>query len=85
MITSASALTTPAGQAFSFSVTATGTPTPALNESGRLPRGVSVSPGSAGQATLSGRGSSRRGTPTFTIIATSGGAQTTRQFTLTLS
>jgi hypothetical protein len=46
---------------------------------------VSVGPDSAGQATLSGRGSSGRGTTTFTIIATSGGVQATRQFTLTLS
>ena len=85
VITSPSSLTTPAGQAFSFTVTATGTPLPTLGESGRLPRGVSFTAGPAGRATLTGRGYSRRGTTTFTIIATSGQSQTTQQFTLTLS
>jgi len=85
VITSPSSLTTPAGQAFTFTVTATGSPLPTLSESGRLPRGVSFRAGPAGQATLSGRGTSRRGTTTFTITATSGQQQTTQQFTLTLS
>lgn len=85
VITSPSSLTTPAGQGFSFAVTATGTPSPTVSESGRLPRGVSFTAGPAGQATLTGRGYSRRGTTTFTIIARSGQSQTTQQFTLTLS
>jgi len=85
VFTSPSSLTTPSGQSFSFTVTATGTPTPTLSESGRLPRAVSFSAGPAGRATLSGRSGTRRGTYTFTIIATSGGQQTTQQFTLTLT
>jgi hypothetical protein len=84
-ITSASSLTTPHGVAFSFRVTATGTPTPTLSESGRLPSGVTFTGGSAGSATLSGTSSTHKGTYTFTITATSGRARATQRFTLTLT
>ena len=84
-ITSASALTTPHGASFSFTVTATGTPLPTITESGRLPGGVTFTTRSAGSATLSGNSSTRRGTYTFTITAGSGSSRATQHFTLTLS
>ena len=53
-ITSASSYTAKVGTAFSFAVTATGTPVPTLTEAGALPAGVTFVAGSTGMATLSG-------------------------------
>jgi len=88
VITSAAALSVPAGQSFTFTVTATGSPTPTLRSSGSLPSGVRFAANRDGTATLSGS-VRRRGTYRFTISATSGtgrSAQTaTQAFTLTVS
>ena len=55
-ITSATSVTFTAGQAGSFTVTTTGSPTPSLSETGALPSGVSFTRGNGdGTATLSGK------------------------------
>ena len=53
-ITSASSYSVPAGQSFSFVVTATGTPAPTISVSGSLPSGVTLSGGSNGTANVLG-------------------------------
>ncbi len=54
VITSASALSVPAGTDESFQVTSTGVPTPTLTESGSLPSGVTFTPDGDGSATIAG-------------------------------
>jgi plastocyanin len=54
IITSASSAWVAAGRLFSFTLTATGTPTPALSESGSLPVDVTFVDGGDGTAVLSG-------------------------------
>ena len=58
-ITSASGTTFTAGTAGSFTVTATGSPTPTLTETGELPSGVTFKDNGNGTATLGGTPSSR--------------------------
>src|SRR5437667_421388 len=53
-ITSANSTTFVVGTAGSFTVTATGTPTPSLTETGALPSGVTFVNNGNGTATLSG-------------------------------
>jgi hypothetical protein len=75
----------PAGQPFSFTVSANGDPTPTIAISGYLPRGVSVSGGANGTATISGT-SWRSRTYSLSITATNGTGQTASQnFTLTFT
>ena len=84
-ITSASSYSVPAGQSFSFVVTATGTPAPTISVSGSLPSGVTLSGGSNGTATFSGTARRSR-TYRFTITASNGkGRSATQNFTLTIS
>ena len=84
-ITSASSYSVPAGQSFSFVVTATGTPAPTISVSGSLPSGVTLSGGSNGTATFSGAARRSR-TYRFTITASNGkGRSATQNFTLTIS
>ena len=75
-ITSAGGATADAGTPFSFTVTTTGSPTPSLSESGRLPAGLEFHDNLNGTATLSGTpvGATVGGvySPTFTATYGSG-------------
>ncbi len=53
-ITSAASATSIVGAAFSFTVTTTGSPTPALTETGALPAGVTFTDNGNGTATIAG-------------------------------
>jgi large repetitive protein len=78
-ITSADQAVFAAGRAGSFTVTATGSPAPALSESGALPAGVAFS--SAG--VLAGTpAASSAGTYSITITASNAGGTVTQAFTL---
>ncbi len=82
VITSANHTTFTQGTAGSFTVTATGSPTPTLAESGALPAGVTFTPGTgvlAGTPTVSG-------TFPITFTATNGvGSPASQSFTLTVN
>jgi hypothetical protein len=70
----------------SFLVTATGTPTPSLTESGALPSGVTFVNNGNGTATIAGPAASgTAGTYPITITASNGVAPVTQAFTLTIS
>jgi hypothetical protein len=82
--TSASSTTFAEGAASSFSITATGNPTPAITESGALPSGITFA-GGAGSATLSGTTYAAPGTYPITLSANDGfDPATTQSFTLTV-
>ncbi len=84
-ITSAASTTFSAGTYGTFSVTATGTPTPTLSESGPLPSGVSFKAGTAGTATLAGTpAASAKGNYPITLTATSSAGKTSQAFILTV-
>ena len=85
VITSADSATFTEGDG-SFTVTSTGTPTPALTESGPLPSGVTFSDNGDGTATLAGTpASGTRGSYPITIGASNGVAPDASQsFTLTV-
>ena len=70
-ITSANSTTFPSGSSGSFTVTSTGSPTPALSESGALPAGVTFTPNANGTATLAGT-STASGSYPLTITAANG-------------
>ena len=86
-ITSASSTTFAVGAAGSFTVTATGSPTPSLSESGALPSGVTFTNNGNGTATLSGTpASGTNGTYSLTFTANNGvGTPATQNFTLTVN
>jgi hypothetical protein len=72
------------GSSGSFTVTTTGSPNPALTESGALPSGVSFVDNGDGTATLAGTTSTTGSFP-ITITATNGvGSPATQSFTLTV-
>lgn len=85
-ITSANAAAFTVGEAGSFTVTATGTPTPALAYSGRLPAGVTFIDTGNGTATLAGTPRPNAGgTYSLTFTARNGvGSNATQIFTLTV-
>ena len=87
-ITSADGVTTTVGTAFSFPVTATGTPAPAIGKLGALPKGVSFAHGTKGSATIAGT-PRKAGIYRLTITARSGSGQAssrvTQAFTLTVA
>ena len=81
-ITSANNATFTAGQAGSFTVTATGYPTPTLSVSGALPSGVTFTNNGDGTATISGTPTAG-GVFTLTITASNGvNPNATQTFTL---
>ena len=83
--TSAASDTVTAGSAFTFSVTTTGTPTPAITlaSGSSLPKGVTLSDNKNGTATLAGTSSVAAGTYTFNIVAANGVTpNATQAFTL---
>ena len=86
-ITSASSTTFTVGMAGTFTVTATGSPTPTISETGTLPSGVTFVDNHDGTATLSGTPTSLSGgTYPLTITAGNGvGSNATQNFTLTVN
>ena len=83
--TSADTTTFTAGSPGTFAVTATGTPTPALSETGTLPGGVSFTDNGGGDGTLAGTPTTgTAGTYMFTLTATSAAGVTPQSFTLTV-
>jgi len=82
-ITSANHATFTAGAAGTFTVTTTGTPLPALTETGALPGNVTFTDHGDGTATLAGTPSAS-GTFTLTLKATNVVSSTNQTFTLTV-
>jgi hypothetical protein len=85
-ITSGNATTFTEQTAGTFTVTATGNPTPSLRESGTLPSGVSLTDNGNGTATLAGTpAAGSKGVYPFTITANNGiGSAANQSFTLTV-
>ncbi len=85
-ITSANNSAFIAGSSGSFTVSASGFPTPALSRTGTLPPGVSFTDNGNGSATLSGTpGAASGGNYNFTLTAHNGvGADATQNFTLSV-
>ncbi|MGA3221420.1 MAG: putative Ig domain-containing protein, partial [Acidimicrobiales bacterium] len=83
-ITSANSTAASVGEPFSFTVTTSGYPVPAMSQSG-LPVDLSFADNGNGTATISGTPSaSDVGTNTVTLTATNGTGTTTQTFTLTV-
>ena len=83
-ITSAASATSIVGTAFSFTVTTTGAPAPALSESGALPSGISFTDNGDGTATIAGTAAAGSGNSyPITITAASSNGTATQAFTLT--
>ena len=83
-ITSANNTAFTVGTVGSFTVTATGVPTPTLSESGTLPGGVTFVDNHNGTGTLSGTPTSA-GTYNITFSASNGQGTANQAFTLTVS
>lgn len=84
-VTSASSTSFMLGSAGSFTITATGTPAPAISCSG-LPANVTCSDHGDRTATLSGMSSAAAGIYTITVSATNGaGSPASQSFTLTIN
>jgi Big-like domain-containing protein/putative Ig domain-containing protein len=85
VFTSPSNTTATVGSAFSFNVSANGSPEPNLTESGALPSGVTFQAGPAGSATISGTAvAGTGGSYPITLKATSSGGSAKQAFTLTV-
>jgi hypothetical protein len=86
-ITSGASTTFTEQTADSFTVTSTGSPTPALSESGALPSGVTFTDNGDGTASLAGTpAAGTSGTYPLTITADNGvGSDATQSFTLTVN
>ncbi len=86
-ITSAASITAAVGTALNFTVTTSGTPAPALTESGNLPPGVSFHDNGNGTATIAGTPTaSAQGTYSVTISASNGvGNAATQTLKLTVA
>jgi hypothetical protein len=87
VVTSSNNLAVIAGQNFSFTVTAAGTPTPTFALYGTLPGGIGFTDNGNGTATLAGTlAAGSQGTYHFTIVAHNGvGSDFTHSFTLRVS
>jgi subtilisin-like proprotein convertase family protein len=84
-ITSASNVTFVFGAPDSFTVTTTGVPTPAINETGALPSGITFTDNGNGTGTLSGTATAS-GTFPITITASNGvGSSAVQSFILTVN
>ena len=86
--TSAASDTVASGTAFTYSVTTTGTPTPAITlaSGSSLPKGVTLTDNKNGTATLAGTSSVAAGTYKFSIQAANGVTpNATQAFTLTVT
>jgi hypothetical protein len=85
-ITSAASANSIVGAPFSFTVTTTGFPVPALTETGSLPSGLTFTDNGDGTATISGTpAATTGGSFPITINATSSSGSTAQSFTLTNS
>ncbi|MGH7139398.1 MAG: DUF4214 domain-containing protein, partial [Pirellulales bacterium] len=86
-ITSASSATFAEGSQSSFTITATGVPTPAIDETGALPSGLTFVDNGNGTATLSGTPAiGSAGVYSLTIVAHNGvGTNATQSLTLTVT
>ena len=86
-ITSANHTTFTVGQAGSFSVTTTGSPTPGISESGALPSGVTFHDNGNGTGTLGGTpGAGTNATYSISFTAANGvGSNAVQSFTLTVN
>ena len=85
VITSVNNATFSVGGAYTFSVTTTGFPFPALTETGALPNGVTFTANANGTATLAGTpASGTNGTYTLTIKAANIVSTASQTFTLTV-
>ena len=82
--TSAAGVSVQAGSALRFAVTANGSPTPAITESGRLPGGVTFSDAGNGTASLAGTPAAAGSYP-VTLTATNTQGHATQTFTLTVT
>ena len=72
------------GAPFSYTVSTTGEPTPALSKTGALPSGITFTDNGDGTATIAGTaGTGSGGSYPITIKATSSAGSTTQSFTLT--
>jgi hypothetical protein len=87
VITSANSTTFTEGAVGNFTVTSTGTPTPAFSESGQLPSGITFTDFGDGTAGLTGTPApGSNGVYTLTIQAANGvGANASQTFTLTVN
>jgi len=85
-ITSGSSAAAVVDSPFSFTVTTTGEPAPALTETGSLPAGITFVDNGNGTATLAGTSASGTGgTYPITVVAKSSAGTATQSFTLTVS
>ncbi len=81
--TSGASDTVLAGAAFTYTISASGTPAPTISESGALPSGVTFTNNGNGTATLAGTSSVAAGTYSFTLTASnSAGSPDTQVFLL---
>jgi large repetitive protein len=84
-ITSAASTTFTAGTVGTFTVTTSGSPSPAITETGALPNGVTLTDNGNGSATLTSTSAALPGIYQFTINANNGiGSGGTQTFTLTI-
>jgi hypothetical protein len=83
-ITSANSYAFTSGVAGTFTVSATGSPTPSLAETGPLPAGITFTDNGNGTATLTGT-STAAGTYPITISATNAGSTATQSFTVSVN
>ena len=84
--TSQPAATAAFGVAFSFTVTAAGSPTPNITKTGRLPSGVTFTAHSNGTATIAGTpGNAAAGVYRLTLTASNNNGTATQAFTLTVT
>jgi hypothetical protein len=85
-ITSPSSLSVNARDVVNFTVTTTGTPTPAITETGSLPTGISFTDNGDGTGTFSGQTSpTNNGYYFLTLTATSSAGTTTQSFELSVN
>jgi alpha-tubulin suppressor-like RCC1 family protein len=86
-ITSAASASTPMREPFSFTITTTGIPAPAVSETGALPAGITSTDNGDGTATLAGTATpGTAGNYPLTITADNGdGDPATQAFTLTVT
>ncbi len=82
VITSGTAAYFTSGRSGAFAITATGSPAPAITESGSLPAGLTFTDQGNGTALLAGTPTSTGGTTNLTVTATNPSGTATQQFSL---
>jgi hypothetical protein len=85
-ITNPSTATVVIGATTNIAITTAGTPTPTVSEVGTLPRGLTFSTTTAGNATITGTATGASGTMQITLTATNGvGSPGVQNLTITVS